>query len=84
FVRDRLAPRIFGLAVVQRWITFTASQLWVSYRKGPLGGRGSKPRPGDRIADMPCRRSDGTDTRLYRELGGRWALMLPALAEGDS
>ncbi|PRC48238.1 oxygenase, partial [Mycobacterium sp. ITM-2017-0098] len=41
FVRDRLAPRIFGLAVVQRWITFTASQLWVSYRKGPLGGRGS-------------------------------------------
>ena len=78
FLRDRVAPRIFGLAVLQRWITYTASQLWVSYRKGPLGGRGAKPRPGDRIPDAACTRADGTATRLYRELAGRWVLLLPA------
>lgn len=78
FLRDRVAPRIFGVPAVQRWTTYTASQLWVSYRKGPLGARGSKPRPGDRIADLACRRPDGTESRLYRELGGRWALLLPA------
>lgn len=78
FLRDRVAPRVFGLPVVQRWMTYTASQLWVSYRKGPLGARGSKPRPGDRIADLACTRPDGTHTRLHGELGGRWALLLPA------
>lgn len=78
FLRDRVAPRIFGIAAVQRWTTYTASQLWVSYRKGPLGARGSRPRPGDRIADLVCFRPDGSETRLYRELGGRWALLLPA------
>ena len=46
FLRDHVAPRIFSPAPVQRWITYTASQLWVSYRKGPLGGRDAKPRPG--------------------------------------
>ena len=80
FLRDRVAPRIFGLAPVQRWTTYTASQLWVSYRKGPLGGRGPKPRPGDRIADVACARPDGTPTRLHRELGGRWALLAPSAA----
>lgn len=78
FLRDRVAPRIFGLPAVQRWTTYTASQLWVSYRKGPLGARGPKPRPGDRIADLDCTRPDGTPTRLHGELGGRWALLLPA------
>ena len=77
FIRDRIAPRLFSPAPVQRWITYTASQLWVSYRKGPLGGRGPKPRAGDRIPDRACRREDGTDTLLHRELGGRWALLLP-------
>ncbi|MGQ9351216.1 FAD-dependent oxidoreductase [Mycolicibacterium gilvum] len=77
FLRDRVAPRVFGLPAVQRWTTDTASQLWVSYRNGPLGGRGSKPRPGDRIDDAPCSRPDGTATRLHGELGGRWALLLP-------
>ncbi|MDH6197800.1 2-polyprenyl-6-methoxyphenol hydroxylase-like FAD-dependent oxidoreductase [Mycobacterium frederiksbergense] len=77
FLRDHVIPRIFGLAVVQRWTTYSTSQLWVSYRKGPLGGRGRKPRPGDRIADLPCTRTDGTRTRLHRELGGRWAVLLP-------
>lgn len=77
FLRDHVATRIFRLAVVQRWTTYTASQLWVSYRKGPLGGRGRKPRRGDRIPDVACTRADGTSTRLHRELGGRWALLVP-------
>ena len=77
FLRDHVATRLFGLAFIQRWTTYTASQLWVSYRKGPLGGRGRKPRPGDRIEDLPCVRLDGTATRLHGELGGRWVLLLP-------
>ncbi|QRY42442.1 FAD-dependent monooxygenase [Mycolicibacterium boenickei] len=77
FLRDHVATRLFGLALIQRWTTYTASQLWVSYRKGPLGGRGRKPRSGDRIADRDCTRPDGTTTRLHRELGGHWALLLP-------
>ena len=60
-------------------IPISASQLWVSYHKGPLGGRGAKPRPGDRIADLACTRADGAVTRLHRELGGRWALLTPGL-----
>lgn len=77
FLRDHVATRLFSSAFIQRWTTYTASQLWVSYRKGPLGGRGRKPRSGDRIADLPCTRSDGAATRLHGELGGRWALLLP-------
>ena len=84
FLRDRVAPRIFGLAPVQRWTTYTASQLWVSYRKGPLGGRGPKPRQGDRIADVACARSDGSATRLHRELGGRWAFLTPSAGPAAS
>jgi len=83
FLRDRVAPHVFGLKAVQRWTTYTASQLWVSYRKGPLGSGGRKPRAGDRIPDLPCMRSDGTRSRLYRELGGHWALLLPAEAPAD-
>ncbi|MGW0162602.1 FAD-dependent monooxygenase [Mycobacterium sp. NPDC003323] len=83
-LRDRVAPYIFSRGPVQRWTTYTASQLWVSYRKGPLGGRGPKPRPGDRTADLACRRPDGTPTRLYRELGGRWAMLLPMQALVDT
>jgi 2-polyprenyl-6-methoxyphenol hydroxylase-like FAD-dependent oxidoreductase len=77
FVRDRIVVPLIGLPPIQRWITYTTSQLWVSYRKGPLGGRGRKPRPGDRIADRACVRDDGTGSRLHAELGGRWALLLP-------
>lgn len=83
FVRDHVATRLFGLPFVQRWTTYTASQLWVSYRKGPLGGRGPRPRAGDRIADRQCTRLDGTPTRLHGELGGRWALLLPDGAPVD-
>ncbi|CAJ1497433.1 FAD-dependent oxidoreductase [[Mycobacterium] burgundiense] len=82
FLRDQVAIRIFGLTPVQRWATYSASQLWVSYRKGPLGGRGRKPRTGDRIADLACTRADGTPSRLHSELGGRWALLETASAGG--
>jgi 4,5-epoxidase len=78
FLRDRVAPRVFSLPVVQRWTTYSASQLWVSYRKGPLGGRGRRPRPGDRLADMPCIRPGGDHTHLHDELGGHWVLLIPA------
>lgn len=77
FLRDHVATRLFGLAFIQRWTTYTASQLWVSYRKGPLGGRGGKPRPGDRIENLACVRPDGSATRLHDELGGQWVVLSP-------
>lgn len=77
FLRDRIVVPLVGQSWIQRWITYTTSQLWVSYRRGPLGGRGRKPRPGDRIADLACVRADDTQSRLHAELGGRWALLVP-------
>ncbi|MFI7637416.1 FAD-dependent oxidoreductase [Nonomuraea sp. NPDC049400] len=74
-LRDQVLMRVFNQAWIQRWTTYTTSQLWVSYRRGPLGGRGRKPRPGDRIADLACERPDGSRTRLHAELRGKWALL---------
>lgn len=34
FLRDHVTTRLFGLAFIQRWTTYTASQLWVTYRRG--------------------------------------------------
>lgn len=67
FIRDQILVRIFNLAAVQRWTTYQTSQLWVSYRRGPLAEMSlplKKPRPGDRV---PGR--GGADLR------GRWALL---------
>ncbi|MFI9591287.1 FAD-dependent monooxygenase [Nonomuraea sp. NPDC052265] len=75
FLRDQVLMRVFSQAWIQRWTTYTTSQLWVSYRRGPLGGRGGKPRPGDRVPDLACERSDGTRTRLHAELRGAWAVV---------
>jgi hypothetical protein len=75
FLRDRVLVPIFNVPRIQRWTTYTTSQLWVSYRRGPLGGRGGRPRPGDRIPDLACERADGSPTRLYAELRGRWAVL---------
>ncbi|QYC42122.1 Pentachlorophenol 4-monooxygenase [Nonomuraea coxensis DSM 45129] len=75
FLRDRVMMPVFNLAVLQRWATYTTSQLWVGYRRGPLGGRGRRPRPGDRVPDVACERTDGTRTRLHAELRGRWAAL---------
>ncbi|MCM6778954.1 FAD-dependent monooxygenase [Nocardia sp. CDC159] len=84
FLRDQVIVRVVGLPTVQRLATYAASQLWVSYRKGPLGGGGPRPRPGDRIGDLPCARADGTPTRLHAELGDRWAVLAPKGAIVDS
>ncbi|MBY0288683.1 MAG: FAD-dependent monooxygenase [Mycobacteriaceae bacterium] len=82
FIRDRIAPPIFSIPALQRLVTYQASQLWVSYKRGPLGESSRwkaklrvKPSPGDRVADQECFRLDGVATRLYVELRGRWALL---------
>ncbi|QFY10196.1 FAD-dependent oxidoreductase [Nonomuraea phyllanthi] len=75
FLRDHVLVPVFNIGRLQRWATYTTSQLWVSYRRGPLGGRGPRPRPGDRIPDVACERADGTRTRLHAELRGRWAVL---------
>jgi hypothetical protein len=84
FIRDRVVVPIVNLPSVQRWLTYQTSQLWVSYRHGPLAERSlrsRKPRPGDRVPDLPCTRIDGNSTRLHSELRGHWAVVLPA--DGD-
>jgi 2-polyprenyl-6-methoxyphenol hydroxylase-like FAD-dependent oxidoreductase len=80
FIRDRLLVPVVNLSPIQRRATYRASQLWVNYRGGPLARRSlplHRPRPGDRIPDVSCIRLDGDPTRLYVELRGRWAVMLP-------
>jgi 2-polyprenyl-6-methoxyphenol hydroxylase-like FAD-dependent oxidoreductase len=67
FIRDRLIVPLFNVHGVQRWVTYRTSQLWVSYRRGPLAERSlpfPKPRPGDRVPDL-----------LGADLNGRWALL---------
>ncbi|WFG47213.1 FAD-dependent monooxygenase [Pseudonocardia alni] len=74
-LRDHVLVRILNLPAVQRQATRAASQLGVSYRRGPLGGRGRAPRPGDRVPDRAVRLSDGTPSTLTRELGPDWVLL---------
>ena len=76
-LRDRLLARVFDSPSVQRRATAVASQLWVSYRRGPLAPAsafwfGRRPRPGDRAPDLPVQHGDGSATRLHAELGDRW------------
>ncbi|MGA5761282.1 FAD-dependent oxidoreductase [Nonomuraea bangladeshensis] len=83
FLRDQVLMRVFSQAWIQRWTTYTTSQLWVSYRRGPLGrrlagsraGSSGRPRPGDRVGDLACLRADGSRTRLHAELRGKWAVL---------
>jgi 4,5-epoxidase len=79
FLRDHVLVRVFNQPALQRWATYQASQLWVSYRGGPLADRalpgflpGRRPRPGDRVPDQPCITADGHVTRLYEALRGHW------------
>lgn len=85
-LRDRLFIPLLNLASVQRRGTAAASQLWVSYRSGPLGGPrfGRRPRPGDRVSDCECFHAQGWRTRLHDELDGRWALVIPRNGAPDS
>jgi 2-polyprenyl-6-methoxyphenol hydroxylase-like FAD-dependent oxidoreductase len=67
FIRDRVVVPLFNRSQVQRWVTYQTSQLWVSYRRGPLAERSSplrKPRPGDRVAGVSG-----------AELRGGWGLL---------
>jgi 4,5-epoxidase len=80
WVRDRLVVPLMDAAWVQRRVWESASQLKVSYRRGPLGRGyplGRAPRPGDRVADLACRRPGGAVTRLHAELRGRFAVVGP-------
>ncbi len=83
FVRNRVLVPLLRQPGVQRRATRDASQLWVSYRRGPLGAWGRRPRPGDRLRDRPCRRDDGTASRLHGELGPAWALLAHPDADVD-
>lgn len=77
-LRDRVAVPLLNREWVQRLITAEASQLRVSYRHGPLGGRGwRRPRPGDRVPDRDFQRADGTPVRLHDAVGPGWALAGP-------
>ncbi|WP_019971637.1 FAD-dependent monooxygenase [Mycobacterium sp. 141] len=81
FIRDRIAVPLLNLPAVQRWVTYQTSQLWVSYRKGPLAERSfplaRKPRPGDRVPDGSYLALDGSPVRLYPQLRGHWVLVVP-------
>ncbi|MGV0627546.1 FAD-dependent monooxygenase [Mycolicibacter minnesotensis] len=79
-VRDRLVVPLANNALLQRLVIGQASQLRVSYRRGPLGSwrpAVRRPRPGDRIPDRICSHADGSATRLYDQLGPQWALIGP-------
>ncbi|WP_024874699.1 FAD-dependent monooxygenase [Saccharomonospora piscinae] len=84
FLRDRVLVPLLDTARVRRAATRGASQLWVTYRKGPLGGRGSAPRPGDRIADRACLDSEGRSTRLHAELLPAWVVLAPPGGHPDA
>jgi len=88
-LRDRVFVPALNRPAVQRLIWEQASQLKVSYRRGPLArGPGgpltfrphltSRPHPGDRVPDLACVRLDGGATRLHAELGSRWVLLTPS------
>jgi 4,5-epoxidase len=78
-LRDHVVLRAVNAPAVQLRVWRKASQLGISYRKGPLAQRPTRRidgrRPGDRIADLPCRHLDGHQTRLHAELGRNWAVL---------
>jgi 4,5-epoxidase len=64
---------------VQRRVWLVASQLGISYRRGPLAPEasrwGRRPQPGDRVADLLCRRADGSEVTLHAGTAGCWVLV---------
>ena len=78
-VRDHVAVPLLNREWMQRLITDKASQLQISYRRGPLGDHRrlptSGPRAGDRIADRLLTTVDGQQIRLFEVLGPGWALI---------
>lgn len=79
FAREHLLYPAVNRPVIQRQIWRKASQLQISYRRGPLASNAARRdgrHPGDRVPDLPCQRADdGATTRLHAELGGTWALL---------
>ena len=74
--------RIFNVDAVQRWTTYTASQLWVSYRKGPSAAAGVNPAratgsPTSHVSDQMAPTRDCTAS--WVGTGPRW--FLPAYRE---
>ncbi|RSN43983.1 hypothetical protein DMC64_20975 [Amycolatopsis sp. WAC 04197] len=78
-VRDRLVMPAIRSTAVQRRLWLVASQLDTTYRGGPLAPGASrwarKPRPGDRVPDLRCRRTDGVETTLHAAISGRWTVV---------
>ncbi|MEV0993209.1 FAD-dependent monooxygenase [Streptomyces sp. NPDC049949] len=85
-LRDQVFVPLLNRALVQRLIWEKSSQLKITYRRGPLGARalsGPGPQAGDRLPDLACVRQEGTPTRLHRELGPHWALLISADTAGE-
>ena len=89
-LRDRVILPLMNRPSMQHRVWETVSQLKVTYRDGPLGRRarrwfsGQAPLPGDRVPDIDCERADGSGrTTLHAELGGKWALVMPARTVSD-
>ena len=87
-MRDRVIVPLMNTASMQRRVWETVSQLKVTYRDGPLGGRtrrsGRGLVPGDRVPDIECvRAEDGVPTTLHAEVGRRWALVMPGRTVSD-
>jgi 2-polyprenyl-6-methoxyphenol hydroxylase-like FAD-dependent oxidoreductase len=79
-VRDVVVPALGRNPLIQRRAVRRLSHLYVAYPPGPMarpdGGRG-RPRPGERMPDVPVR-ADRQLTTLHRVLrGGRHVLLVP-------
>ncbi|MEU7800142.1 FAD-dependent monooxygenase [Micromonospora arborensis] len=79
FVRDWLVMPAIRVPAVQRRLWLAASQLGITYRGGPLAAASPRwsrrPRPGDRVPDMTCRRLDGTEITLHAAIAGSWVVL---------
>jgi 2-polyprenyl-6-methoxyphenol hydroxylase-like FAD-dependent oxidoreductase len=82
-IRDHVMLPMLSRRWVQRRISDKASQLSVTYRKGPLGSTGRRGfgvrapglRPGDRVPDAEFICENGDVVRLFTLLGPGWALL---------
>jgi 4,5-epoxidase len=85
-LRDHAMGPMLGRRWVQRHIADKASQLSVTYRRGPLGSTGPLRavgmrtpglHPGDRVPDAEFTCENGDTVRLFTMLGPGWALLGP-------